>query len=115
MVESVRISSFSHFYVCTQQNSSPSGKKFDKYSERKAARSSSKKQSSGKSTKEYTKVDKEDPRSRLHFVKYMKKDGKTIKIWECGICELQLWQIQVTVTADKLVCELLPTLLGQIN
>ncbi|XP_063225719.1 zinc finger and BTB domain-containing protein 24-like isoform X2 [Bacillus rossius redtenbacheri] len=31
-------------------------------------------------------IDKSDPRSRLHFVKYMKKDGKTIKIWECGLC-----------------------------
>ncbi|XP_071454990.1 uncharacterized protein [Hetaerina americana] len=32
------------------------------------------------------KVDKNDLRSRLHFVKYMKRDGKTLKIWECGIC-----------------------------
>ncbi|XP_048512267.1 uncharacterized protein LOC105689158 isoform X2 [Athalia rosae] len=31
-------------------------------------------------------VDKDDPRSRLHFVKYLKRDGKTLKIWECGIC-----------------------------
>ncbi|XP_066596094.1 zinc finger protein Gfi-1b-like [Prorops nasuta] len=31
-------------------------------------------------------VDKNDPRSRLHFVKYLKRDGKTLKIWECGIC-----------------------------
>lgn len=37
-------------------------------------------------TNRYAKVDKDDPRSRLHFVKYMKRDGKTIKIWECGIC-----------------------------
>ncbi|KAL7638864.1 UNVERIFIED_CONTAM: hypothetical protein RMT77_010398 [Armadillidium vulgare] len=36
--------------------------------------------------KEAEKVDKDDPRSRLHFVKYMKKDGKVIKLWECGIC-----------------------------
>ncbi|CAL4228675.1 unnamed protein product [Meganyctiphanes norvegica] len=34
----------------------------------------------------YVKVDRDDPRSRLHFVKYMKREGKTIKIWECGIC-----------------------------
>ncbi|KAK4295817.1 hypothetical protein Pmani_031638 [Petrolisthes manimaculis] len=34
----------------------------------------------------YTRVDRDDPRCRLHFVKYMKRDGKTIKIWECGIC-----------------------------
>lgn len=32
-------------------------------------------------------VDKDDPRSRLHFVKYLKRDGKTLKIWECGICK----------------------------
>ncbi|XP_039305498.1 uncharacterized protein LOC105205750 isoform X3 [Solenopsis invicta] len=31
-------------------------------------------------------IDKDDPRSRLHFVKYLKRDGKTLKIWECGIC-----------------------------
>ncbi|XP_063985039.1 uncharacterized protein LOC135166589 [Diachasmimorpha longicaudata] len=31
-------------------------------------------------------IDKDDPRSRLHFVKYLKREGKTIKIWECGIC-----------------------------
>lgn len=41
----------------------------------------------------YAKVDKDDPRSRLHFVKYMKRDGKTIKIWECGICELLLYSL----------------------
>ena len=32
-------------------------------------------------------IDKDDPRSRLHYVKYLKRDGKTLKIWECGICE----------------------------
>lgn len=32
-------------------------------------------------------IDKDDPRSRLHFVKYLKRDGKTLKIWECGICK----------------------------
>ncbi|XP_043463971.1 RE1-silencing transcription factor A-like [Leptopilina heterotoma] len=31
-------------------------------------------------------IDKDDPRSRLHFVKYLKREGKTVKIWECGIC-----------------------------
>jgi hypothetical protein len=31
-------------------------------------------------------IDKDDPRSRLHFVKYLKRGGKTLKIWECGIC-----------------------------
>ncbi|XP_031781305.1 serendipity locus protein H-1-like isoform X2 [Nasonia vitripennis] len=31
-------------------------------------------------------IDKDDPRSRLHYVKYLKRDGKTLKIWECGIC-----------------------------
>ncbi|PSN53060.1 hypothetical protein C0J52_03973 [Blattella germanica] len=29
-------------------------------------------------------IDKNDPRSRLHYVKYLKRDGKTLKIWECG-------------------------------
>jgi hypothetical protein len=33
-------------------------------------------------------IDKDDPRSRLHYVKYLKRDGKTLKIWECGICNL---------------------------
>jgi hypothetical protein len=46
--------------------------------------------SRGQSGRGYTKVDKEDPRSRLHYVKYMKKDGKTIKKWECGMCEYHL-------------------------
>nr|CAD7423015.1 unnamed protein product [Timema monikensis] len=31
-------------------------------------------------------IDKSDPRSRLHFVKYIKKEGKTAKIFECGLC-----------------------------
>nr|CAD7460051.1 unnamed protein product [Timema tahoe] len=30
-------------------------------------------------------IDKSDPRSRLHFVKYIKKEGKTAKIFECGL------------------------------
>lgn len=32
-------------------------------------------------------VDKDDPRSRLHFVKYLKRNGTTTKVWECGICK----------------------------
>jgi hypothetical protein len=32
-------------------------------------------------------IDKNDPRSRLHYVKYLKREGKTLKIWECGICK----------------------------
>ncbi|XP_041969217.1 zinc finger protein 70-like, partial [Aricia agestis] len=32
------------------------------------------------------KVDKSDPRSRLHYVKLVKRNGRTIKFWECGIC-----------------------------
>lgn len=34
----------------------------------------------------HQKVDKDDPRSRLHFIKYLKKEGKPMKMWECGIC-----------------------------
>ncbi|XP_033210102.1 uncharacterized protein LOC117168494 isoform X2 [Belonocnema kinseyi] len=40
----------------------------------------------GPSTGTARLIDKDDPRSRLHFVKYLKRDGKTLKIWECGIC-----------------------------
>ena len=25
-------------------------------------------------------------RARLHFIKYLKRGGKTVKLWECGIC-----------------------------
>jgi len=32
------------------------------------------------------KIDPLDPRSRLHFVKYVTKDDDTSKFWECGIC-----------------------------
>ncbi|CAH0719148.1 unnamed protein product, partial [Brenthis ino] len=32
------------------------------------------------------KVDKADPRSRYHYVKYVKRHGRTVKLWECGIC-----------------------------
>ena len=33
-------------------------------------------------------VDKDDPRARLHYIKYLKEagSGKTVKLWECGIC-----------------------------
>lgn len=41
----------------------------------------------GPSTGTARLIDKDDPRSRLHFVKYLKRDGKTLKIWECGICK----------------------------
>ena len=34
-----------------------------------------------------SKVDKDDPRARLHYIKYLRGEaGKTIKLWECGIC-----------------------------
>lgn len=26
-------------------------------------------------------------KNRLHFVKYVNRDGKNVKIWECGVCE----------------------------
>jgi len=32
------------------------------------------------------KIDPSDPRSRLHFIKYVTKDKATTKCWECGIC-----------------------------
>ena len=32
------------------------------------------------------KIDPSDPRSRLHFIKYVTKDKDTTKCWECGIC-----------------------------
>lgn len=38
-------------------------------------------------------IDKDDPRSRLHFVKYLKRGGKTLKIWECGICMQQVFEM----------------------
>nr|XP_050852700.1 uncharacterized protein LOC127064989 isoform X2 [Vespula vulgaris] len=40
----------------------------------------------GPSSSSTRMIDKDDIRSRLHFVKYLKRDGKTLKIWECGIC-----------------------------
>ncbi|KAI4487651.1 hypothetical protein M0802_011964 [Mischocyttarus mexicanus] len=40
----------------------------------------------GQSSSTTRLIDKDDIRSRLHFVKRLKRDGKTIKIWECGIC-----------------------------
>ncbi|KAL4713467.1 hypothetical protein ACJJTC_010452 [Scirpophaga incertulas] len=42
------------------------------------------------------KVDKSDPRSRLHFVKYVKRHGRTVKLWECGICSRE-FQHQYTL------------------
>ncbi|KAJ0172638.1 hypothetical protein K1T71_011777 [Dendrolimus kikuchii] len=42
------------------------------------------------------KVDKTDPRSRYHYVKYVKRQGKTIKLWECGICSRE-FQHQYTL------------------
>ena len=32
------------------------------------------------------KLTSSDPRSRLHFIKYVTKDNETSKRWECGIC-----------------------------
>ncbi|XP_067015682.1 uncharacterized protein [Anabrus simplex] len=31
-------------------------------------------------------ITKDDPRTHTHYVKFLKKEGKTHKIWECGIC-----------------------------
>jgi len=28
-----------------------------------------------------------DPKDKLHLVKYVKIDGKIVKLWECGICK----------------------------
>ncbi|KAH9634325.1 hypothetical protein HF086_011585 [Spodoptera exigua] len=42
------------------------------------------------------KVDKADPRSRFHFVKYVKRHGRTVKLWECGICSRE-FQHQYTL------------------
>ncbi|XP_073954332.1 uncharacterized protein [Choristoneura fumiferana] len=42
------------------------------------------------------KVDKTDPRSRFHFVKYVKRHGRTVKLWECGICSRE-FQHQYTL------------------
>ena len=28
-----------------------------------------------------------DPKEKLHLVKYVKIDGKIMKLWECGICK----------------------------
>ncbi|XP_049878840.1 uncharacterized protein LOC126375796 [Pectinophora gossypiella] len=42
------------------------------------------------------KVDKADPRSRFHYVKYVKRHGRTIKLWECGICSRE-FQHQYTL------------------
>ncbi|XP_059061109.1 uncharacterized protein LOC131854003 [Achroia grisella] len=42
------------------------------------------------------KVDKADPRSRFHFVKYVKRHGRTVKLWECGMCSRE-FQHQYTL------------------
>ncbi|XP_063537938.1 uncharacterized protein LOC134747255 isoform X3 [Cydia strobilella] len=42
------------------------------------------------------KVDKTDPRSRFHYVKYVKRHGRTVKLWECGICSRE-FQHQYTL------------------
>lgn len=28
-----------------------------------------------------------DPKDKLHLVKYVKMDGRIVKLWECGICK----------------------------
>jgi len=33
-----------------------------------------------------SKISQHDPRSRLHFIKYVTKGGETTRYWECGIC-----------------------------
>ena len=42
---------------------------------------------SGNETESKVKIDKDDPRSRLHYIKYLKREGKPLKMWECGICK----------------------------
>ncbi|KAG6440372.1 uncharacterized protein LOC115445749 isoform X3 [Manduca sexta] len=42
------------------------------------------------------KVDKTDPRSRVHYVKYIKRHGRSVKLWECGICSRE-FQHQYTL------------------
>lgn len=44
-------------------------------------------QRSARITEEAVQVDKDDPRARLHFIKYLKEGVKTVKLWECGICK----------------------------
>ncbi|XP_032523007.1 uncharacterized protein LOC116774395 [Danaus plexippus] len=51
--------------------------------------------SSERSKRSY-KVDKTDPRSRYHYVKYVKRHGRTVKLWECGICSRE-FQHQYTL------------------
>ncbi|KAM3965954.1 uncharacterized protein ACR2FA_012806 [Aphomia sociella] len=50
----------------------------------------------GKNGQGACKVDKTDPRSRFHFVKYVKRHGRTVKLWECGICSRE-FQHQYTL------------------
>ncbi|XP_026313976.1 zinc finger and SCAN domain-containing protein 12-like, partial [Hyposmocoma kahamanoa] len=50
----------------------------------------------GKTSQGTFKVDKTDPRSRFHYVKYVKRHGRTVKLWECGICSRE-FQHQYTL------------------
>ncbi|XP_072945474.1 uncharacterized protein [Epargyreus clarus] len=49
-----------------------------------------------KTSKSTCKVDKADPRSRFHYVKFVKRHGRTVKLWECGICSRE-FQHQYTL------------------
>ncbi|CAK1589074.1 unnamed protein product [Parnassius mnemosyne] len=51
---------------------------------------------SSKGSQSTYKIDKTDPRSRYHFVKYVKRNGRTVKLWECGICDRE-FQHQYTL------------------
>ena len=35
-----------------------------------------------------------DPKDKLHLVKYVKIDKEIVKLWECGICKFDLWNIK---------------------
>ncbi|CAG5054376.1 unnamed protein product [Parnassius apollo] len=50
----------------------------------------------GKGNQSTYKVDKTDPRSRYHYVKYVKRNGRAVKLWECGICSRE-FQHQYTL------------------
>ena len=34
-----------------------------------------------------------DPKDKLHLVKYVKINGKVMKLWECGICKFKVYFI----------------------
>ncbi|XP_049840468.1 zinc finger protein 358-like [Schistocerca gregaria] len=38
---------------------------------------------------EGTQASQVDPRQQMHFIRYFKREGKTFKVWECGICQKQ--------------------------